>query len=66
VLSIGKHGLPPEKIAELVLHVLTTEKPHVRYAISPVPFQDWMMRTLPKRMVDRMIGNLLPKPLGRS
>jgi len=70
VLSLGKHGLPPEKIGEAVLHALTGSKPRVRYAISPQPFQDWMARTLPKRMVDRKICRrlgLLPKrPLSGS
>jgi NAD(P)-dependent dehydrogenase (short-subunit alcohol dehydrogenase family) len=64
MLSIGKRGLPPEKIGEAVLHALTAAKPRVRYTISPQPVQDWIGRTLPKRMVDRMIGKrlgLLPK-----
>ncbi len=66
MLSLGKQGLPPEKIGEAVLHALIAAKPRVRYAISPQPFQDWIARTLPKRMVDRMIGRrlgLLPKRL---
>jgi NAD(P)-dependent dehydrogenase (short-subunit alcohol dehydrogenase family) len=66
MLSLGKHGLPPEKIGEAVLRALTTTKPRVRYAISPQPFQDWMARALPKHIVDRMIGSrlgLLPKRL---
>jgi NAD(P)-dependent dehydrogenase (short-subunit alcohol dehydrogenase family) len=60
----GKHGLPPERIGEVVMHALTVEKPKVRYAITPNPMRDWMMRNLPKRVVDRMIGKqlgLLPK-----
>ena len=64
MLSLGKHGLPPEKIGEAVFHALTATRPRVRYAASPQPFQDWMARTLPKRIVDRMIGRrlgLLPK-----
>ena len=64
MVSLGKHGLPPERIGEAVLHALTATRPRVRYAISPQPFQDWMARRLPKRIVDRMIGGrfgLLPK-----
>lgn len=64
MLSLGKHGLPPERIGQAVLHALTATKPRVRYAISPQPFEDWLARTLPRRMVDRMIGGrlgLLPK-----
>jgi hypothetical protein len=36
----------------------------VRYEITPEPFRMLMMRILPKRMLDRMIGKrlgLLPK-----
>jgi NAD(P)-dependent dehydrogenase (short-subunit alcohol dehydrogenase family) len=64
MLSLGKHGLPPEKIGEAVFHALTATRPRVRYAVSAQPFQDWMARTLPKRIVDRTIGRrlgLLPK-----
>jgi NAD(P)-dependent dehydrogenase (short-subunit alcohol dehydrogenase family) len=64
-LAEGKRGLPPERIGEAVLHALTTAKPKVRYAVSPQPLQDWMLRNLPKRLVDRIIGKrlgLLPTP----
>jgi NAD(P)-dependent dehydrogenase (short-subunit alcohol dehydrogenase family) len=64
-LAEAKRGLPPERIGEAVLHALTTAKPKVRYAVSPQPVQDWMIRNLPKRLIDRMIGKrlgLLPKP----
>jgi NAD(P)-dependent dehydrogenase (short-subunit alcohol dehydrogenase family) len=59
MLSLGKLGLPPERIGEAVLHALTAAKPKVRYAVSPQPFQDWMARSLPRRVVDRMIGRRL-------
>ena len=64
-LAEGKRGLPPERVGEVVLHALTTAKPKVRYAVSPQPLQDWMLRNLPKRLVDRIIGKrlgLLPAP----
>ncbi len=64
MLTLGKQGLPPERIGEAVLHALTTAKPKVRYAVSPQPFQDFLARNLPKRVVDRMIGGrlgLLPR-----
>jgi NAD(P)-dependent dehydrogenase (short-subunit alcohol dehydrogenase family) len=60
----GERGLPPERLGEAVLHALTTPKPKVRYAVSPQPLQDWMVRNLPKRLVDRLIGGrlgLLPR-----
>lgn len=65
MLKLGEHGLPPERIGEAVLHALTAARPKVRYAVTPQPLQDWMARTLPKRVVDRMIGGrlgLLPPP----
>ena len=59
MLSLGKQGLPPEQIGEAVLHALTAAKHKVRYAVSRWPFQDWMARTLRRRVVDRMIGGRL-------
>ena len=59
MLQLGEHGLPPEQIGEVVLEALTAAKPRVRYAITPEPRRDWMMRNLPKRLVDRMIGKRL-------
>lgn len=54
-----KKGLPPERIGEAVMHALTVAKPKTRYAVSPKPLQDWMVRNLPKRLVDRIIGGQL-------
>jgi len=59
MLSLGKQGLPPERIGQAVLHALTVAKPKVRYAVTPQPLQDFLARTLPKRVVDRMIGGRL-------
>jgi hypothetical protein len=42
-----------------VLHVLTAAKPKVRTTVTPRPFEDFLARTLPKRVVDRMIGGRL-------
>jgi hypothetical protein len=64
MLKLGDSGLPAEQIGELVHDVLTLPHPKVRYEISPEPFRMLMMRILPKRMLDRMIGKqlgLLPK-----
>ena len=59
MLTMGRKGLPPERVGEAVLKALTVAKPQVRYAVSPQPFQDWIMRSLPKRFVDRMVGRQL-------
>jgi hypothetical protein len=55
----AKRGLPPERIGEAVRHALTAARPKVRYAVSPQPILDFMLRTLPKRLVDRLIGGQL-------
>ena len=59
MLTLGKDGLPPERIGEAVLHALTAAKPKVRYTVTPQPFQDFLARNLPKRVVDRLIGGRL-------
>lgn len=59
MLSMGGKGLSPERLGRSIYHALTTPKPKVRYAVTPQPLQDWMTRTLPKRMVDRIIARTL-------
>ena len=59
MLTMGKNGLPPERIGEAVLLALTAPKPKVRYAVSPQPLQDFIARTFPRRLVDRLIGGRL-------
>ena len=59
MLTLGKDGLPPERIGEAVLHALTAAKPKVRTIVTPRPFEDFLARNLPKRVVDRMIGGRL-------
>jgi hypothetical protein len=41
-----------------------TAKPKVRYIVAPDPLQNYIVNTLPKQTVDRIIGGrlgLLPK-----
>jgi len=59
MLSMGKSGLPPEKIGEIVQLALTTPVPKTRYVVSPDPFQVFMTGVLPKRALDRIIGKRL-------
>ena len=59
MLSMGKSGLPPEKIGETVHIALTTPTPKTRYVVSPDPFQVFMTSVLPKRTLDRIIGKRL-------
>jgi NAD(P)-dependent dehydrogenase (short-subunit alcohol dehydrogenase family) len=59
MLQLGESGLPPEKIAEVIAHALTSTSPKVRYQITPDPMRHLMTTVLPKRMVDRIIGKRL-------
>lgn len=59
MLASGRKGFKPERLGRAVWHALTTVKPKVRYTVTPDPFQNWMVNTLPKRMVDRMIAGRL-------
>jgi NAD(P)-dependent dehydrogenase (short-subunit alcohol dehydrogenase family) len=59
MLSIGKSGLPPERIGEAVHTALTAARPKVRYTVSPDPFQVFMTQVLPKRTLDRIVGKRL-------
>ncbi|MFZ0267214.1 SDR family NAD(P)-dependent oxidoreductase [Caulobacter sp.] len=59
MLSIGKSGLPPERIGEAVHTALTAARPKVRYTVTPDPFQVFMTQVLPKRTLDRIVGKRL-------
>ena len=60
MVESGRKGYPPEKVGEVVLHILTTAKPHVRYAVEPGnPIMLLIQSLLPKRVVDRIIARNL-------
>jgi NAD(P)-dependent dehydrogenase (short-subunit alcohol dehydrogenase family) len=52
-------ALPPERLGRAILHALTTPHPKVRYTVSPNPLQQFLIDTLPKRVVDGMIAGQL-------
>lgn len=59
MLSIGKSGLPAERIGETVHTALTAARPKVRYTVTPQPGQFLMSQVLPKRTLDRIVGKRL-------
>jgi NAD(P)-dependent dehydrogenase (short-subunit alcohol dehydrogenase family) len=60
MLRNGRNGLPPEKVAEVTLHALTTPRPRVRYAVARRSFIDRLvLEVLPKRVLDRFIAKNL-------
>ena len=53
----SRKGLEADRIGEVVYKALTTRKSKVRYAVVPQRLKNWTIPlSLPKRMVDRMIG----------
>jgi hypothetical protein len=59
MISLGRQGLPPERIGEAVKTALTTAKPKTRYTLAPNPVQQLMTAVLPKRAVDNLIARRL-------
>ena len=60
MIEDGRNGYPPEKVGEVVLHVLTTPRPRVRYAVIPgSSFRRIIQGWLPKRLVDNIIARNL-------
>lgn len=55
----GKKGLKPEYLGQRIMHALTTARPKTRYVVTPEPFLNFVVNTLPKRMVDRLIARRL-------
>jgi hypothetical protein len=56
----GRKGLAPERIGEAVRTALTAAKPQTRDAPVPGKLLNWTVpQTLPKRIVDRLIGGQL-------
>ncbi len=55
----GAKGLKPEFLGKKIMHALTTPRPKTRYVISPEPFLNFVLNTLPKRVVDRLIAGRL-------
>jgi NAD(P)-dependent dehydrogenase (short-subunit alcohol dehydrogenase family) len=50
-------GIPPEKVAEAVVHALTASRPRTRYLVGPdAKVQGAIGRVLPDRVYDRLIA----------
>ncbi|MGH6682145.1 MAG: SDR family NAD(P)-dependent oxidoreductase, partial [Bradyrhizobium sp.] len=59
MMHLDSIGLPPERIAEVVVEALTSPRPKVRYQIAPDPMRHFVTAYLPKRTVDRIIAKRL-------
>lgn len=59
----GRKGLKPEALGRVIMKALTVARPKVRYTVTPEPALNFMLNTLPKRTVDRLVaGRLGLKP----
>jgi NAD(P)-dependent dehydrogenase (short-subunit alcohol dehydrogenase family) len=61
MLDLGKKGLPPSDVGELIWKVLTRPKPKVRYRIMRGEFLEM---TLPKMLPARFVDSAIAKRLG--
>jgi NAD(P)-dependent dehydrogenase (short-subunit alcohol dehydrogenase family) len=59
MIASGRKGLKPERLGRAVWRALTTKNPKTRYTVTPDRVQDFMVKVLPKRMVDRTIAGRL-------
>lgn len=59
MLSLGKSGLPPERIGQAIHTALTAPRPKTRYVVSPAPLEVLATQVLPKRTVDGIVGKRL-------
>lgn len=59
-IAEGRKGLSPSSIGEAVCTALTARKPRVGYDVVPQKFTNWTLpMRLPKRVLDRLIGQRL-------
>ena len=59
MLQLGEKGLPAERIADVIANALTTAHPKTRYQIAPDPVQEFAVKVLPKRLIDRIVAKRL-------
>ena len=59
MLSRGKTGLPPERVARAVHAALTDRTPKLNTIVTPEPVSHWLLNTLPRRSADKLIAKRL-------
>lgn len=61
LVTEGRKGLPPERLAGAVYAALTAAKPKTRYAVVPQRLKNW---TLPRLLPSRMVDDAIAKQMG--
>jgi NAD(P)-dependent dehydrogenase (short-subunit alcohol dehydrogenase family) len=59
MITSGRKGLKPEKLGRAVWRALTIANPKTRYVVTPDRIQNFMVKVLPKRVIDRTIAGRL-------
>lgn len=60
MVTAGDHGIPPDRIGQLVVKVLAARRPRARYTLGSGRVMVWMSKhLLGVRFVDRLIGRNL-------
>ncbi|MFN4070674.1 MAG: SDR family oxidoreductase [Thermus caldifontis] len=55
----AQRGLPPERVAEVVLKALLDPRPRTRYRVAPRGWQTLLLRHLPEALRDRLLARFL-------
>jgi NAD(P)-dependent dehydrogenase (short-subunit alcohol dehydrogenase family) len=64
-LALGRSGLAAERVGLTVHRALTARKPHTRYVVTPDRTENFLVNTLPKRFIDRIVARRLGLMPGR-
>jgi NAD(P)-dependent dehydrogenase (short-subunit alcohol dehydrogenase family) len=58
--DIGRNGLPPQAVADVVTHALTADRPRTRYLVGrEAKMRARLAKVLPDRLFDRMIARAM-------
>ena len=61
IVTEGRKGLSPERLASAAYAALAAAKPKTRYAVVPQRLKNW---TLPRLLPDRMVDDAIAKQMG--
>lgn len=62
--DLGREGVPPSKVGQAIVHILTAGHPKTRYAVAGGIH--WLARLIPARMADRLMAKRLGLQIKRS
>ena len=66
IIDGGNYGLPPDEAASMILKVIQKKNPGPRYVIARKDLPNYAPLFIPKRIMDKIIGNLLKMDYGQK